>query len=179
MYCFKKALFLLFAIETRFGASSTNAHSIPIPRTASLPVYSDNVLPSMLVHLGVLNLSAAPGSLSTVFKLKDLDKLLESAQMKSDVIARLPKPPKAGPTVTVEESYILRAAAIDACERMVVIARDLDDNAFSGAKISEKLADHVRNINTRELDLWLWGVAKGRLDYRELERFSLMDTVMF
>lgn len=178
MYCFKKALFLLFAIETRFGSS--NSHSIPIPQTASLPVYTDNVLPSMLVHLGILNLTAAPGSLPTLFKLKDTDKLLAGAQAKPDVIARLPKePPKAGPAVTIEESYILRAAAVDACEAMVVIARNLDDDAFSGVKIPAELINSVRNITTRELDLWLWGVAKDRSDYRALERFSLMDTVMF
>ena len=78
-----------------------------------------------------------------------------------------------GPVLTEEQSYILRAAALDACERIIQVARTLDED---GLHMDQKW---IRNITLPELDLWLWAVAKDRTDYRELERFVERDTVFF
>ena len=62
VYCFKKAMLTLHAIALRFSKSTPPA--VPIPDTAHLPIFSDNVIPSLLVHLGVLDLSDADPALA-------------------------------------------------------------------------------------------------------------------
>ena len=180
VYCFKKALFLLCAIEIRFG--SLNPSPIPIPKTSSLPVFSDNVLPSMLIYLGVIDLSSVSPPLTNIFKdgPKRLDKLLASAEPKSEVLARLPKgPPRDGPSLTAEQAYILRAAAVDACEQIVEVAHSLDSTVLEAAGAPPDTSNWMKKMTTQDIDMWLWAIAKDRKEYRELERFSLKNTVMF
>ncbi|KAF7321469.1 NAD+ kinase [Mycena kentingensis (nom. inval.)] len=57
IFCFKKALFLCKAISIRFG--SANPPPFPVPSTTSLPILSDNVVPSLLLHLRVIDMSAS------------------------------------------------------------------------------------------------------------------------
>ncbi|PBK75485.1 hypothetical protein ARMSODRAFT_1012942 [Armillaria solidipes] len=59
IYCFKKAPFPINGIRVRFGAASSSPFPIP-PSTSHLPIFSDNVIPSLLVHLGVIDISASP-----------------------------------------------------------------------------------------------------------------------
>ena len=77
-----------------------------------------------------------------------------------------------GPLLTVEQAYVLRAAAIDACELIVARARTLDVGGEVGL-------EWVREITLPELDAWIWAVAKDRPDYRKLERFALRNTAYF
>ena len=125
IYCFKKALFLIHAIKTRFG--SLSPPPFPIPDTTHLPIFLDNVLPSLLVHLRVIDLSSS--SLSSLFP-NSVSKSEESFE----VLLRHPLPLsntehgkkqayEAGPVVTTDQSYALRASAIDACELIVEAAR--------------------------------------------------------
>ena len=111
--------------------------------------------------------------MSTIFPADAhrLASLLSSGEShrSKDVVAALPKePPKDGPILTQEQSYILRAAAIDACEQIVEVARSL-----------EGVPEWVNSITLPELDMWIWAVAKDRRDYRQLGRFVLRNTVMF
>ncbi|EJD03018.1 uncharacterized protein FOMMEDRAFT_108108 [Fomitiporia mediterranea MF3/22] len=180
IYCFKKALFLLGAIELRFGSS--DPPSIPIPRTSSFPVYTDNVLPSMLVHLGVLDLSDASDSLSSVFPdhSTDLPKLLAKSEPESEVVAKLPKaPPVDGPALTTEQAYILRASAVDACEVIAEVAHSFDPATLEAKGLPASTQEWMEEMTLQDIDFWLWAVAKDRRDYRRLERFSLRNTVMF
>ncbi|KAH8119355.1 hypothetical protein DFH11DRAFT_1564562 [Phellopilus nigrolimitatus] len=180
VYCFKKALFLLCAVEIRFGSSKSS--SIPIPITSSLPVFSDNVLPSMLVHLGVLDLSSASAPLASAFSddSADLEKLLAKAEPRGEVIAKLPRElPEEGPALNIEQAYILRAAAIDACEMMLEIAHSLDASTVQASGAPPDTLEWMKKMTLQEIDMWLWAVAKDRPDYRRLKRFSLRDTVMF
>lgn len=80
--------------------------------------------------------------------------------------------PKEGPILTETQAYMLRAAAIDACELIIDEARNTGD-ADGG------VMDWVRDIQLPELDMWIWAVAKDRRDYRELPRFSLRNTEFF
>lgn len=168
---------MLCAIEIRFKSRSSE---IPVPKTASLPVFSDNVLPSMLIHLGVLDISSSP-HLSTLFPdhSSDLPKLLAKAK-ETKIVAAMPKePPPDGPALTEKQAYILRAATIDACEIIVDIARGLEPAAADSAGVPASVLDWMRDLTLQDLDLWLWSVAKDRPDYRRLERFSLKNTVMY
>jgi len=84
----------------------------------------------------------------------------------------VPKLLKDGPVLTSDQAYILRAAAIDACELIVEAARSSD--------ASDSLSPEcTRELTLPDLDLWIWAVAKDRFDYRNLARFVQRDTVFF
>lgn len=182
VYCFKKALLTLHAIALRFGSGSKGGVSgtpIPVPRTSHLPVFSDNVIPSLLVHLRVIDLSAAdaPLGLPELFpEARDperLEKLLAAAEREEPVVAKISSVPKEGPVLTVEQAFVLRAAAIDACELIVEAAKTLDVSAAQGD------LGWLKDVTLPELDAWIWAVAKDRSDYRKLERFALRNTAYF
>jgi hypothetical protein len=176
VYCFKKALFLIHAVKIRFGA--VPSPPFPIPNTDQAPAFSDNVLPSILVHLGVLDLSGAtshgihelfPDAMNEDKINALLDLPPEASQAAGQDTKKIP--PKEGPVLTKEQAYILRAAAVYACEKIVEYAR-------GEGQLSEEQA-WMKDITSPELDTWLWAIAKDRPDYRKLERFVLRDTVFF
>lgn len=204
VYCFKKAMLTLHSIALRFGSSSssnststspegiTSTNTIPIPRTNNLPIFSDNVIPSLLVHLGVIDLSTSTPSLglTTLFpnanNPETLQALLGSAPLSSPSQEDKKKPkavPEAGPTLTTEQAFILRAAAIDACELIVQTAKNLTDeelSALSPASVESSTdLKWLKEITLPEVDAWIWAVAKDRTDYRRLPRFALLNTTFF
>ncbi|CAL1708253.1 unnamed protein product [Somion occarium] len=184
VYCFKKALLTMHAIALRFG--SATPHPFPIPRTAHLPIFSDNVIPSLLVHLGVIDLSTSKSSLglSSIFpevNKENIDALLDALPPPSEESKgnRAETVLKEGPILTVEQAFALRAAAIDACELIIETARNLGSEELeANAKGSESL-EWLKEITLPELDAWIWAVAKDRSDYRQLERFVLRGTPYF
>ncbi|KAJ6593698.1 hypothetical protein B0H19DRAFT_1091630 [Mycena capillaripes] len=167
IFCFKKALFLIHAISVRFG--SADPPPFPVPSTSHMPVFSDNVLPSLLIHLGVIDISRSP-TLSMLFPRagspEQLDPLLATAVPGSGDTKAVPKD---GPVLSTNQAYILRAAAIDACELITEVAHTLQEPSL----------EWLRDIQLPLLDMWIWAVGKDRLDYRQLERFVLRDTVFF
>ncbi|KAJ3713404.1 hypothetical protein C8R42DRAFT_684991 [Lentinula raphanica] len=166
IYIFKKALFLAHAITIRFGSMSSP--SFPVPDTSQVPIFADNVLPSLLVHLGVIELSSSP-SFQSIFQ--DVDVSIEKLNSRLAEASTEPgspgTPPNEGPTVTTDQAYLLRAAAVDACEMIVQKARELDEPSW------------LKDFRSTALDMWLWSIAKDRADYRRLGRFVLRDTVFF
>jgi hypothetical protein len=177
-------MILVHGIHLRFGHMSPQP--FPVPNTASLPIYADNVIPSMLIHLGALDLSSASLQLSDAFpnagSAASLDALLAEAPTKEGVdkakeaSAKAAKPSvREGPVLTQEQAFALRAGAIDVCEYLVQMAKRLYEHE---TKAAEELA-WLGNITLPELDAWLWAVAKDRPDYRALDRFALYDTVFF
>ncbi|PPQ99705.1 hypothetical protein CVT24_009688 [Panaeolus cyanescens] len=170
IYCFKKALFLIHAIVVRFGSQSPPP--FPIPDTTHVPVFSDNVLPSLLIHLGVVDISACQ-SLSGLFphagSSETLETLLAAAPVNTSP-TETKKVPAEGPLITENQSFILRAAAIHACELIVQIAHELevqDDQKW------------INEITLPDLDMWLWSIAKDRADYRALPRMAAQNTIYF
>ncbi|KAF8054156.1 hypothetical protein FPV67DRAFT_1553814 [Lyophyllum atratum] len=173
IYCFKKALFLIHAIAIRFGAISPPP--FPIPSTAQSPIFTDNVLPSMLIHLGVIDLSTSP-TLSSLFPGAGSPENLKTLLEVWDGPKSLPKViPKEGPILTSDQAYILRAAAIDACELIIEVARSLPADSLA----DDGSLDWIRQISLPDLDMWIWAVAKDRPDYRQLQRFVRKNTVFF
>ncbi|CAD6939785.1 unnamed protein product [Tilletia controversa] len=51
VYLFKKAFFLLYSLRARLPKVSSN---LRVPDTASLPMFVDNVIPTMLVHYKII-----------------------------------------------------------------------------------------------------------------------------
>ncbi|KAF8891695.1 hypothetical protein BD779DRAFT_1610446 [Infundibulicybe gibba] len=128
IYCFKKALFLVHAVN--------------------LPVFSDNVLPSLLVHLGVIDISDSP-----------------SCPSSPSIIPLAPpqlafRPKKA--LLTSDQAYIMR---------IINTAHQLEPSKL--VTTDGESVEWIRNMRLPDLDMWLWAVAKDRLDYRLLERFVL------
>ena len=81
--------------------------------------------------------------------------------------------PEEGPALTVDQAYLLRAAAIDACELIVQTAKEMDTS-----DATEDLS-WLKGMTLPEIDAWIWAVAKDRPDYRKLERFALRNTAYF
>ncbi|KAL0580322.1 hypothetical protein V5O48_001659 [Marasmius crinis-equi] len=171
VYCFKKALFLIHAIKVRFDPGESSTPPFPLPDTSRIPVFSDNVIPSLLIHLGVLDITSAP-TLSSLFPgaRETYISLLEAsspAEAGGNTSATL----KDGPVLSTDQAYILRAAAIDACEIIVENARTIEVDTS---------LEWIKSITLPDVDGWLWSIAKERKDYRRnLERFVLRDTVFF
>ncbi|CCO36152.1 hypothetical protein RSOLAG1IB_06855 [Rhizoctonia solani AG-1 IB] len=163
VYLFKKALFLVHAISLRFKGTS----GIIVPDTTNLPVFSDNVLPSMLIHLGILDISGGPASLKDAFpNANDPDKIAKLYESPAPSEAKRGSPTRASPLLGARDAYILRAAAVDACEEIVKVAREGE-------------AEWRKNMTLPELDGWLWSVAKDRTDYRDLPRFAERGVVWY
>ena len=155
---------MVHLVNLRFSSSP---HDFAVPDTSQLPVFSDNVLPSILINLGIIDLSSATLGLDKLFPDVDADALLQPVA--STVTTK--EIPKGGPVLTSDQSYALRAAAIHACEVAVDTAR--------GLAITDKNVLWVNSITLPELDGWLWAGAKDRADYRRLGRFSLTNTEFF
>jgi hypothetical protein len=126
----------------------------------------------------VIDLSASLHPLSSLFTKASSDENLISllaAVLEEDIQAKPKGTPKEGPILTPDQAYILRAAAIDACELIVQVARSL---TVPASRNGESL-QWINDITLPELDMWIWAVAKDRYDYRKLERFVQTDTVFF
>lgn len=133
----------------------------------------------MLVYLGVLDLSSCTfGNLPSAFPTPNvsLESLLSTAPTQpasNGEGTKLAAPPKEGPILTHEEAFVIRAAAIDACEIIVRAAKEiaLPDDPQKEA--------WLRQITLPDVDGWLWAVAKDRKDYRSLPRFVERPTIFF
>ncbi|KZT56840.1 hypothetical protein CALCODRAFT_453739 [Calocera cornea HHB12733] len=160
VYILKKALFLLHSLSLRF--SSRSPPPFPIPITEDLPSFADNVLPSMLVHVGVISLSEAVDTgLRTAFASMEAEPLLqlppaEDKQLDKDASSQ---PPTPGPTLSPAQVTTLRAAAITALDDITFRAHDRGITLGEGG------------ITAVGLDGWLWTSAKARQDWRKLGRF--------
>lgn len=165
---------MVHAISIRFG--SLSPAPFPVPSTSHIPVFSDNVLPSLLIHLGVIDTTSAP-LVSGLFPHSGSDQQLK--QLLGEVPSATNEPdkvkiiPKEGPVVDTNQSYILRAAAIDACEVIIEVAQSFE------FKEEDQNLDWISKITLPDLDMWIWAVAKDRVDYRALERFIDQNTIYF
>lgn len=179
VYCFKKAILTVYAIAIRFGSSPIPA--VPVPRVDHLPIFSDNVIPSLLIHLGVIDLSTSLPSLASLFleagKEETLNALLAPAPDIPRDATKAKTIPREGPLLTAEQAFTLRAAAIDACELIVATARTLRDDELTSVEGTD--LSWLREITPPDIDAWLWSVAKDRADYRALTRFAERGTVYF
>lgn len=120
----------------------------------------------MLVHLGILDLSASTlPNLRTKFGILTVAENLNYDPTKESDETGAAAGDKErdadlaeGPEVTEEEAYVLRAAAIDACQMIVDAVSDQ--------------GTHQLTLPLPELDAWLWSVAKeGRRFRMKLVRF--------
>lgn len=124
-------------------------------------MFVDNVLPTMCVHLGLLDLSQCSeealvqwGQTSTVQKNNKHVGVIQ------------------GPILTISQAYIVRAAALDAGVKVVQRARDL------AVQQPERFA-WLHNFNEVDLDGYLWSVAKDDPELRSVPRMVEKGTIMY
>ncbi|KAI8606245.1 hypothetical protein EDD21DRAFT_400560 [Dissophora ornata] len=140
VYIFKKALLLASSLERRFAATESLFAFTDIKES---PIFADNVIPTMMTHLGILVLP------------ENLKHTMEENGV-----------------TTVEESYRLRAAAIDGCREIVEMANKTGGDRVGTVNYGEK---GMLNV---DLDVYLWRIAKEP-QYRQLPRFACKETIFF
>lgn len=114
VYLFKKVFFLIFGIYQRLALrpkdSTTRLPRLPDPKV--LPMFVDNVLPTMCLYLGFIDASE-----STVPALREWARQNEEfkTMLREKGADGVPKEKKVteGPRLTAEEAYVVRAAALD------------------------------------------------------------------
>ena len=172
IYCFKSALFLLHAIEARFGA--VTPPPFPIPKMAPIYSVADSTLCSLLVHFGVIDISlsttlsplsnrAIPGSRLAGLLAAPSPQALER---------NTPRLVKEGVVLTAEQAYVLRGASIDACKLIIETAKAIETGGGDAL-------DAIKSITSARLDIWARTVVTTRLDYGNLEIFTQRNTVFF
>jgi hypothetical protein len=167
IYIFKKALFLTLAITKRF--EKQDSPPLPLPDVSNLPAMSDNVIPSMLVYFGIINLGECKFlNLRSAFLEVERSVLLKRSVQGDQAIK--PEDLKEGPLLGSQEAFVLRAAGVTACDRMASIAQGLGKDAPHA---------WMPKVRPSQLDMWLWSVAKDRTDYRILPRFAERNTVFY
>lgn len=159
VYLYKKALFLLHALRTQVRHAAARppwaerlAAHWQAQEPAPLPMFVDNVIPTMLVSLGILDVDE-----STVDALHGW-----RPAPAADAVQQ-------GPELAAADAYRVRAAALAAGARMIESARRFatdEAHAWLGA------------VTEAELDAYLWSHAKeGAL--RRVPRLCERHTVMY
>jgi len=149
VYILKKVQ--LLASDLYFHFSSTKPELFNFFDIREAPIFSDNVIPTILNHLKIIPLSTPS----------------ETNSRQKQVIEELQKDLRTGRPTTRERSYVFRAAAVDACEVIVQRARGMSDGkAF------------IRAMTAGQLDAYLWQIAKQG-ETRDITRFCDANTVYF
>lgn len=154
----KKALFLLNALRMRLasdlpieaprGAQALAARWRTVP-PAPLPMFVDNVLPTMLLHLGVLDASESGITALAACSMEPAD---------GDA---------PGPLLSREDAYRVRAATLYAGSQIVARAAELAAERPWLATLTET-----------DLDGYLWSIAK-KDELRRIPRLAERHTCMY
>lgn len=149
VYILKKVQLLAFDLFLHFASSKPELFDFY--DIAESPILSDNVIPTILNHLKVIPLSVT----------RDL------TNRQTRIIEELQEDLRTGRATTRERSYIFRAAAVDACEIIVLRAREMSEaKAF------------IKKMTAVQLDAYLWQIAKQEV-LRNVTRFSDPNTIYF
>lgn len=154
----KKIFFLLYSLASKFSSRQDFPLHLPSPRL--LPMFVDNVIPTMLHQLGILDLSSCTREALRVWQRYNTE--AGGATGKSVV---------PGPELSEYDGYALRAAALDAGAQVVQRARAL---ASEGTAYS-----WMASMTEAELDGFLWSGAKDDPALRRVPRMVQRDTIMF
>lgn len=149
VYLLKKIQLLTLDLHIRF--SKSNPELFCFYDFDELPIFSDNVIPTILNHLMIIQLSVTE----------------DSSPRQIDIVEGLQEDLRTGRETTKERSYVFRAAAVDACEIIVQTTRGLQNvNSF------------IKNMTANQLDAYLWQAAKQG-STRNVTRFCDPNTIYF
>ncbi len=165
VYLLKKAFFLLFALHLRFPPDTRGSNDLWIPKTDLLPMFVDNVIPTMVKHMSILDLSK-----STSKALSTWAATSTSASSGSGANAKLPV--REGPRLSKSDAYLVRASALDAGAAVVRAAHAL-------AAAEEDKYGWMSTMTEADLDGYLWAVAKDDPELRKVPRLVERNTIMY
>lgn len=156
-YLFKKAFFLVYALHARVPASQ-----LATPDPAPLPMFVDNVIPTMLHAMRILDLSHADSEALREWPVPTTDQTASTA-----AAAVTP-----GPELSREDAYKVRASALDAGTHVVAAAHGLA--AAEPAQFA-----WMADMTEVDLDGYLWAVAKDDKHLRSVPRLVERHTIMY
>ncbi|PWN42446.1 hypothetical protein IE81DRAFT_290241 [Ceraceosorus guamensis] len=160
VYLFKKAFFLLQAISQRGVANA--------PSTKTLPMFVDNVLPTMLIQLGILdtsNVSSSFAALKAFRPVRAPETDSKGAKAQHEAVEE-------GPRLSAEEAYVIRASALDAGSFIVKRAHEI-------AQQDAPKYEWLGALTEADLDGYLWSVAKDDASLRRVPRLVERGTIMY
>lgn len=171
VYVYKRAFFFLHSIHHRL-AGSTDSQGIRVPNTLkTLPMFVDNVLPTMSIWFGFFT---PPSAAAPTTQLTELYKwIAEATQYASLPRTQLETMQKnqPGPLLAPNQAYLVRAATLD-------IGTVVTKRALELAQQDTNLA-WLHDFNEVDLDGYLWAVAKDDPLLRKVPRFMQKNTMMF
>ncbi len=156
VYIFKRIFFLLHALYLRFG----DKPEYGLPNTYTLPMFVDNVLPTLCVWLDLISTpdSPAPGIETLVHWIATANCNADLSRDKlDDLTANQP-----GPVLSKDETYAVRAATLNVATHVVARAHAL-------AQQDSDLA-WLAGMNEVDLDGYLWSLAKDDPALRKVPR---------
>lgn len=167
---FKKAYFLFLSLHQRLSALSQEGRvsldKLRVPSASEvglLPMFVDNVLPTMAVHLGFLELQGCRYS-----GLRDWAAHTAASQSPDVPTGTVTE----GPALTHEEAYTVRAATLNAGQVIVARARTLARS--DGGSLA-----WLTDLDEAALDGYLWSVAKDDAKLRKVPRMVERGTIMY
>lgn len=156
VYIFKRIFFLLHALYLRCG----DKPEYGLPNTYTLPMFVDNVLPTLCVWLDLISTpdSPSPGMEALVHWIATANCNADLNREKlDDLTANQP-----GPGLTKDETYAVRAATLNVATHVVARAHAL-------AQQDPALA-WLAGLNEVDLDGYLWSLAKDDPALRKVPR---------
>ncbi|GAA5893153.1 hypothetical protein JCM6882_003899 [Rhodosporidiobolus microsporus] len=170
VYLFKKALWLLTVVALRFEKAGEEGEkpTFPLPKVkeANLPVFADNVLPSLLIHHSILTLSSSTDPALSSLSLSAPSTTTSSSSSSSSSSSHSP------PLLPRPSATRLRAAAVTACAAIVSRAHEL---AAEGGGEEKKW---LKEWTEQRLDAYLWGLGKKE-EGKEVARIAETGTVFY
>ncbi|SPO31077.1 uncharacterized protein UTRI_05281_B [Ustilago trichophora] len=157
VYLFKRIFFLLHSLHLRFGDRA----EFGVPNTfETLPMFVDNVLPTLCVWYNFLSVPASrERGMETLFDwVKSAHCNADLPRSKLDSLEEN----VAGPRLSPDETYAVRAATLNLGRVVVERAKQL-------AKEEATLA-WLKDLNEVDLDGYLWAVAKHDVGLRKVPR---------
>lgn len=130
----------------------------------NLPISADGVKSTLLIHLGIINISQAP-ALKTMWAVPSDDAvrgLLMQPGEKSTECSLV----HIDQSITNLQAFCLRAATVIAADQIAEVA-----NNGLGASFPM--------VTPRKIDAWFQGIFKERPDYKALSGMVLQDNVFF
>lgn len=162
----KRALLLLSWLHAAFlsRGDPTMHDKLPLPSPAVLPAFVDNVIPSLLVYFGVLDLGEAKED-----GLRRWSATLQQQKQEPAAQEANEQTVQPGPTLTKEEAYRVRAASVDACHVLAKRAHQLGP---------QHDRPWLTNMTEALIDGFLWTQAK-RPDLTIVPRMVEKKTFMY
>ncbi|KDN37653.1 hypothetical protein K437DRAFT_259708 [Tilletiaria anomala UBC 951] len=158
VYLFKKAFFFVYSIHARFAGNSS--FPVRLPSVNDLPMFVDNVIPTMIKHFGMIDISESSSA------------ALQQWANPSTKPTSSANGVEEGPELSHDEAYRVRAAALDAGVAITARAKEL-------AQAEPERYGWMSTMVEVDVDGYLWAVAKDDQALRKVPRLVEKQTIMY